>query len=78
MNEWSLKPGYFARESGFPADVRPSDVPSAAQYIEPTLQDIRRIIRPTTAIVSLPFIQANDAESFALDAASTTKDKVEH
>lgn len=48
MNEWSLEPGYLAREVPV---VRIADVPSAAQYIEPSLEDIRRIIRPTTAIV---------------------------
>lgn len=63
MNEWSLHPGYFARESPFP-DVRHSDVPSAAQYIEPTMEDIRRIIRPTTAIVRKSVNEGKDADTF--------------
>lgn len=49
MNEWSLSPGYFARE--IPVVPIP-DVVGAVEYIEPSLEDIRRIIRPTTAIVS--------------------------
>jgi hypothetical protein len=50
MDEWSLKPGYLMREV---PDVCIADVPGQAVYREPSLEEIRRIIRPTTAIVSL-------------------------